>query len=44
MSAVPTSALLTVRQDILMVPDILFHCVCWSGRANETWMSVVRTM
>ena len=41
MSAVPTSPLLTGRQDILIVPDILFHNVCWSGRAGETWMSVL---
>ena len=39
--AVPTSPLLTGRQDILIVPDILFHNVCYSGRAGETGMSVL---
>ena len=28
-------------QDILIVPDILFHNVCWSGRTGETRMSVL---
>ena len=38
MSAVPTSPLFTGRQEILIVPDMLFYNVCWSGRAGETGM------
>ena len=41
MSAVPTSPLFTGRQDILIVPDMLFNNVCWSGRAGETGMPVL---
>ena len=41
MSVAPTFTLLTVRQDIWMVPGVLFDCVCCDSRADGTWASGV---